>query len=356
MTERQHSRWDWAGPAVGLLWLAFPIASMAGQGATPAQIVLAAAGSLTYAWLFIARGARQEREWRPGEDVAVIGAMTAIAIVLTLAIGAEWAMLFVFVTVPGGLRLPPDRAFWLVLALVALAAGLSLTDPEIGSDVAVTWAAATFGTGLLFISLGRVLAANAELKRARAELAEHAVAEERLRFARDLHDLLGHSLSVIALKAELAGRLLRARPAEAAEHVADVERVARSALAEVRDAVSGYRRPTLAGEVAGARVALAAAGIEAEVSAGDEPLDAEAEAVLAWAVREGTTNVIRHSGARRVRIVVDGSSAEIADDGRGGDGSGHGLDGLRERAERLGGRLEAGPRAGGGFGLRVTLP
>ena len=104
---------------------------------------------------------------------------------------------------------------------------------------------------------------NQELQEARAELALSAVARERERFARDLHDLLGHSLSVIALKAELAGRLLPERPEQAAREVGEVEDVARAALVEVRQAVSGYRRPTLEGELTGARMALSAAGIEA---------------------------------------------------------------------------------------------
>ena len=128
---------------------------------------------------------------------------------------------------------------------------------------------------------------NRELCEARAELALSAVAAERERFARDLHDLLGHSLSVIAIKSELAGRLLPGSPERAAAEVADVEHVARQALREVREAVSGYRRPTLDDELEGARVALSAAGIDAEFERAPVPLDPEVEAVLAWAVREG---------------------------------------------------------------------
>jgi two-component system sensor histidine kinase DesK len=376
MNEDRESVWDWLGPLLGLLWLSFPIAAMAGEPQSRADIALAVVLGLVFGWLFVTRGPRTCTSPRR-DDYLLIAVMAAIAALLTGAVGSEWAILFALVAVPNGLRLAPAQAFWSLWVLVALAGGLSLAGGGQGADEAATWAATTFGTGLLFIALGRALDANRKLRRAQAELAHHAVEEERLRFARDLHDLLGHSLSVIALKAELAGRLLPDRPADAAQHVGELESVARSALAEVREAVSGYRRPTLAGEVAGARVALEAAGIDTEVVADGEPGDPEAEAVLAWAVREGTTNVIRHSGASRVRIVVDGRSADIEDDGGdgsptglaslgaiaqgailplGGDMSGHGLAGLRERAERLGGRLEAGPRADGGFGLRVTLP
>jgi two-component system sensor histidine kinase DesK len=198
-------------------------------------------------------------------------------------------------------------------------------------------------------------------------MARLAVAEERLRFARDLHDLVGHSLSVIALKAELAERLLQRDPARAAEHVTDVKDVARTALGEVREAVSGYRQPTLVDELAGARMALRAAGIDAELQGSEVELPPDVEALLAWTVREGTTNIIRHSGARSCRIAVRPglamASAEVVDDGAGAvfgdDGekpSGNGLAGLRERAAQLAGRVEAGAAPEGGFRLRVTVP
>jgi two-component system sensor histidine kinase DesK len=205
---------------------------------------------------------------------------------------------------------------------------------------------------------------NDELDDARAELARLAVAEERERFARDLHDLLGHSLSLIALKTELAGRLLREHPDDAARELSDAENVARQALSEVREAVSGYRRPTLDGELAGARMALTAAGIEMVLQPVDSALDPDSEAVLAWAVREGVTNVIRHSDARSctVRVTADQARAEVevADDGVGpavlNGHSGSGLSGLDQRARDLGGALEAGARPEGGFRLLVTVP
>jgi two-component system sensor histidine kinase DesK len=207
---------------------------------------------------------------------------------------------------------------------------------------------------------------NEELGRARAELARMAVAEERERFARDLHDLLGHSLSVIALKAELAGRLLPDRAQEAAGEIAELEEVARGALSEVRDAVSGYRQPTLDDELAGAQMALSAAGIKAEVVRSPAALDPAVEGILAWAVREGATNVIRHSGAHHCKMTISSTpgdaGVEVVDDGLGSaatrrnGGSGHGLEGLEERARSMHGRLEAGAAPGGGYRLAVTLP
>ena len=192
---------------------------------------------------------------------------------------------------------------------------------ETDAGTIISISATTLGIGVLFVALGGVIRANIELREARAELAELAVAEERLRFARDLHDLLGQSLSLIALKAQLAGRLLPDRPEEASKHITDLQDVSREALREVREAVAGYRSPTLSGELAGARMALEAAGIEARFDHPEVSLPPAVEAVLAWTVREGATNVIRHSGAQHATIRIDpglaAASAEILDDGPG---------------------------------------
>jgi two-component system sensor histidine kinase DesK len=209
---------------------------------------------------------------------------------------------------------------------------------------------------------GRLLIeANQQLSLAREQIARLAVGEERLRFARDLHDLLGHSLSVIALKSELTGRLIHRTPGLAAHEVEDIEKVARDALREVREAVAGYRQPTLAAELAGAREAMTAAGIECRVDEQHTGLPTAIEAVLAWTVREGVTNVMRHSGAKRcvIRILSkDGrATVDIIDDGRGGLAEpGSGLHGLDERVRERGGTLTAESLPHEGFRLRVTLP
>jgi two-component system sensor histidine kinase DesK len=216
-----------------------------------------------------------------------------------------------------------------------------------------------------------------KLNQTRAELARTAVAEERLRISRDLHDLLGHSLSLIALKSELAGRMIESDPQRAAKEIAELEAVARRSLAEVRQAVTGYRQPSLAAELAAARRMLASAGIDCRVDApGSYDLPPEVDALLAWTVREGSTNIVRHSGAQHagIRVTLAGASAsaELTDDGAGppaGRGTfaggqpgaaagpaGSGLAGLAERAARLGGTLQAGAGARGGFRVRVTVP
>jgi two-component system sensor histidine kinase DesK len=201
-----------------------------------------------------------------------------------------------------------------------------------------------------------------DLRLAREEIARLAVSEERLRFARDLHDLLGHSLSVVVLKAELAGRLATTAPDRAAEEMADVERVAREALREVRDAVAGYRQPSLDQELEGARQILQSAGVLARFEPVAGPLPATLDATMAWALREGVTNVVRHSGARHAEVLLSRDNGqvhlELLDDGKGCDGCepGNGLRGLRERVEARDGSLESGARAEGGFRLAVTMP
>jgi two-component system, NarL family, sensor histidine kinase DesK len=346
-----------------LLWLAIPIADLANQDPSGLEIAGAVVGMVAFAIVFL------DAAWRPvtHEDIRRVlvrtGLALALAIAMTLTLVPSFALMFVLAAVGAGIRLPPRLGVPAVLATTVLAVVASAlggaTDGQVGS-----WGVTTLAMGILFVAFGRLIVANLELRAARAELAQRAVAEERERFSRDLHDLLGHSLSVIALKAELADRTLPDHPERAEREVRQIQSVAREALAEVRQTVSGYRLPTLEGELAGARMALEAAGIEADLASERIALPPEAEAVLAWTVREGTTNVIRHSNARHASIrILPGlvaASAEVVDDGRGANGGppdgGHGLAGLRERAERLGGEVEAGTGAAGGFRLRVSVP
>ena len=215
--------------------------------------------------------------------------------------------------------------------------------------------------GAAGIAARLLIEANQQLSLAREQIARLAVGEERLRFARDLHDLLGHSLSVIALKSELAGRLIKRSPGLAEHEVEDIESVARTALREVREAVAGYRQPTLKAEIAGAREAMTAAGIECRVEDQTAGLPPAVEAVLAWTVREGATNVLRHSKASRCSIRIaqkDGNATvDVIDDGRGGTPEpGSGLRGLEERVRERGGNLTAEPLPHEGFRLSVALP
>ena len=201
-----------------------------------------------------------------------------------------------------------------------------------------------------------------EADAARETQARLAVAEERLRFSRDLHDLLGHSLSLIAVKSELAMRLAEDDPARARAEMADVRRAAREALREVRAAVRGYRAVELDAELAGMRAVLEAAGVRCEVGDPPEDLPPQVRSVLAWVIREGATNVIKHAEASRCAVTIAryGGSVvlEMTNDGARPSRRppGTGLDGLTERVERLGGTLTAGHRDRGGFLLRAVVP
>ena len=189
-----------------------------------------------------------------------------------------------------------------------------------------------------------------------------AADEERLRLARDLHDLLGHSLSLITIKSQLARRLLAPDDSPAALEVADIERVARQSLQDVRHAVDGYRQPSFAAALVGAQAALDAAGIHSTIEQTAGTLPTGVDTALAWAVSEGVTNVIRHSraGACSIRLTRDGREArlEITDNGAptGTNTPGNGLRGLRERAAARGGRVDAGPLPQGGFRVQIFVP
>ncbi|MFC3999781.1 sensor histidine kinase [Nocardiopsis sediminis] len=230
---------------------------------------------------------------------------------------------------------------------------------------AILWAALMLGANRGTLFLWDIASEALAARDARARL---AVSEERLRFARDMHDLLGHSLSGIAVKSELGARLAERDPERAAREMADVQRLAREALREVRAAVSGYREVDLAAEVAGVRAVLGAAGIRSTVDVPeDDTLPADSAALAAWVVREGATNALRHSNARScdlsvrrgeravvIEVYNDGVRADAVDPS--GPRYGNGLSGLAERVAAAGGSLSASPTGDGGFLLRAVLP
>ncbi|MFI5861897.1 sensor histidine kinase [Streptomyces sp. NPDC051546] len=356
--------------SVWLVYLGAPVTDLISGGHSLGVRLLGWLGLAAFvAWylLLVFRTGRQTETRRVLFSVSVLAAQ---ATVLSLSLGREWLVLFVYVAIASGAALPGEVSRWTVPGATALLTATALTVPGGQAYLAGLLIPALMG-GFAMVGIRTMIRTTIELRRARATVAQLAANEERLRMARDLHDLLGHSLSLITLKSELAGRMLPGRPEEAARQVADIEQVSRQAMVDVREAVSGYRRPTLPGELAGARTALTAAGILADLpSDGPGQLPEEVESALAWALREAVTNVVRHSGAARctvtlaTRQTLAGPVAEltVTDDGGAGPCTpGNGLTGLTERLASVGGTLTAGPagqraRDRPGFRLRASVP
>ena len=228
-----------------------------------------------------------------------------------------------------------------------------------GITAAMSMVAASVGGGNLAYRLNAQK--DAALRLSHDEVRKLAATAERERIGRDLHDLLGHTLSLIALKSELARKLFARDPDAARREIDDVERIARDALAQVRHAVSGIRAAALAGELASARLLLECAGVRFDYVGFESELPAKHENCLALALREAVTNIQRHSGATQAqaRFALDGGMVQLTvhDDGRGGIGAhGHGLSGMRERVTTLGGSLRIESRHGQGTSLIVRLP
>ncbi|WP_412077319.1 sensor histidine kinase [Streptomyces xanthophaeus] len=255
---------------------------------------------------------------------------------------------------------PPVAALGTGLAVLGL--GLEPTE-AVGYAVGVLVGSLFFGATCGFSAW--LLDTVHELDRSREALARLAVAEERLRFGRDLHDVMGRNLAVIALKSELAVQLARRERPEAVDQMIEVQRIARESQREVRDVVRGYREADLAVELEGARGVLSAAGMDCRVDLqGARELPSEVQSALGWVVREATTNVLRHGDAQNcvirltapeaggVTLVVENDGAPETPSGPPGSG----LAGLRERLAALDGTLQAGPVDGGRFRLRAEIP
>ncbi|MER6524798.1 histidine kinase [Streptomyces sp. NPDC001508] len=354
----------WIG--VWLIFLKSPVENLLRGRHSAGGTVAGAIGLVAFVGVYLTLLFRNVGRPRPARVAGLLLAVLGVlAPVLALTLGGPWLGLFVYLSVACGATLPPRVAYG---AIPASAAVMYLVGTHIGDEAtARDLLLLQLLIGFAMSGVGQLVRTTIELRKARATVAQLAANEERLRLARDLHDLLGHSLSLITLKSELAGRMLPAHPDRAAQQVADIERVSRQALVDVREAVTGYRRPRLAAELAGAQVALTAAGVTAQMPA--EPdlagVPEDAESALAWSLREAVTNVVRHSGAQRcaVRVLrrqtLDGPVLELCveDNGAGGSGMGpgNGLTGLTERLEKAGGTLEAG-RVKHGFRLVARVP
>jgi len=253
--------------------------------------------------------------------------------------------------------LPTRAALAAVLLLAGATQALTMLVP--GWQPLPSLLLSIFLAAVAMWGVSQLIRRNIDLSLAREENARLAVQEERNRVARDLHDILGHSLTVITVKAELAGRLMDVDPERARAEVADLERLSRDALVDVRRAVEGYRELTLPGELARARAALQAAEIDADLPTSTDVVPGDLRELFAWGVREGVTNVIRHSAATRCTIRLTPDTVEVLDNGRGPsdaevlERSGNGLRGLQERATALGAMLMTRTVEPQGFSMQI---
>ena len=341
--------------ATALAFLAFPLSDLLSGRLSAGSAIVAAAGLAAFAagfvrlfWILPSKATE-----RRGEGGALLVALSAVAVGLSIAFGGEWLGLLVYLSIALALALPTRLA---LVGISAVAAAAVAITGEL--DVAVQ----VIAFGVILVAVRRLMELVRELEATRAQVAELAAREERLRLSRDMHDLLGHNLSLIALKSQLARKLIGRDAGAAEREVHDIESVARSSLEEARAAVRGLRRASLAAELDAAREALETAGLEVRIH-GAEPLPAAVETLLGFTAREGATNVIRHSGASRCEIVVrrvgEVAELEVRDDGVGAAGEGDkgsGLRGLAERMAETGGTLDAEPAEGGGFRLVARVP
>ncbi|OIK02677.1 two-component sensor histidine kinase [Streptomyces sp. MUSC 14] len=350
-----------------LPWLLMGMGSFSNllQGKTPNPLIgglgLALFNSL-YVYVTFRSFDRRKREAVSTRVALVIMALVTTG--LALGYGGNWLLFFPLLGLATGAAM---RGPWLGRTGILLAsyagAIAGVRDGSNAADIAY----GTFLSSMVTAAILGLSEAVRELRAAREELARRAVEKERMRFSRDLHDLLGHTLSVIVVKSEAARRLAPRDMDAALGQIADIESVGRQALTEIREAVTGYREGSLATELTRARSALSAASIEPRVRQSGVPLAPQTEALLGWVVREAVTNVVRHSDASRCEITVESGAEQarltVTDNGTGRPVSrpepgigGTGLKGLTERLAAAGGSLSAGPSPRGGFTVTAELP
>ncbi|MCX3058695.1 sensor histidine kinase, partial [Streptomyces beihaiensis] len=300
-------------------WLLMGLGALSNlfQGGTPDPWI-GGAGLLAFnsLYIYVVFRAFHQRTRRAASTRVALAAMTLLTCGLGGAYGDSWLSLFPLLGLAVGAIARGPRVGQVALALTGLAAAVAAL--RVGWD-AITVGYTTFLSTMVTAAILSLSEAVRELREAREELARQAVEKERMRFSRDLHDLLGHTMSVVVVKAEAARRLAPLDLEASLGQISDIESVGRQALTEIREAVTGYREGSLETEFDRARSVLTAAGVEPAVSRSGPPLPPRAEALLGWVVREAVTNVVRHASATRCEIRVTGGPERarltVTDDG-----------------------------------------
>lgn len=358
-------RWGFA--AVWLLFLIYPVASVISSDTlstaerTVTLIVLgcfAAVYVLSCVYVLFRRGLADDVRLRLSIIVFVL--LIALAGAAMVTIGQE-----VFALAPYLMALSAFAfALPIAVATCVLLLGAAILVPEMvdgwSLDTSIVVMLLVVGPTLLAV---RALRSREELREQSAAAARQlneqlAVVAERERVARDVHDILGHSLTVMTVKSELAGRLVDVDPAAAKAELADLHRISREALAEIRATVGGLRSPDLATELLSARTALVAAQIDPSLPDDVGLVEPASRVLFAWTLREAVTNIVRHSCATQARVTLAPRSIQVTDNGIGlqGPADGNGLRGLRERVRDAGGTLRVAGDDGAGTTIEVQLP
>ncbi len=353
---RSKGKWYWFSILFVLLYIPTVIYDVAvsDRGVVARTVLVLLLVAYGVGWMVAPRWL-----WSSGSDnfnTLVCLALTAICLVVVFWLGMSSAGLLVYIMSTVAMALPAWRAIVIDgSVLLALATTMYLTQdlPRDGGELATL-----LSISLGMLAVGRMMRANRALSLAQEEIAALARTEERGRLARDLHDILGHSLTTITLKAGVARRLLESSSADRAlEEIREIEHLTRQALGDVRATASGYREVSLSAEVVGARAALHAAGVEADLPNAVDNVRPELQGVFGYVLREAITNVLRHAAATRCSARLGDTWLEVRDNGRGaGVGvPGTGLKGLAERLAPHGGTVLAGPLADGGYRLRAEV-
>ncbi|WP_288047842.1 histidine kinase [Nocardia sp.] len=359
------NRRSWFGALIAVAWLSYLIGPIVRNWREGEHANAAWASVTLFAYAAVILGSfvvfRDTRRRDPLVDPPVdhrvwpvLAAMTLCTVVLVALLGAAALPTAIYISVVAIFHLPSRESGYVsvVVVLAMLLVPVALPDLRgvpfyVAFVPLVIWAARHLG-----------LRGERLSELARRQKAELAIVAERNRVARDVHDILGHSLTVITVKTELAQRLLDVDIERARAELADVERLAREALGGVRDTVGGLREVTLRAELANAASALAAADIAADLPDPANLPDGDNE-LFGWVLREAVTNVVRHSAARHCTVIVTATSIDVIDDGRGlgpDAGTGSGLAGLRERTRAAGATMALSIPAGGGAHVAVTVP
>ena len=356
-TQDPWERFGWIMGAIWLVFLFFPLAAAITADTTWAGHAFAVVAILGFAVVYVYGFVRIGRTetWTQVNRLGwrVLAVLVMLIGTAALVIGVHALGMVTFVVAFAMLTLP-------------LAAALGIGVAGVGAAVLVPLSLGVLEETWFFVPIVSMVGVATAVVRVldqrgakhREMAAEMALVAERERVARDVHDVLGHTLTVVAVKAELAQRLLDADPERANAELAQIQSLTREALAEIRATVAGLRVARLADELDSAAAALADAGVAADLPADPSIVDPRHRIVLAWVLREAATNVVRHSAARCCTVEIGSSMLSVTDDGRGfaGRQEGNGLRGVRERVAGAGGKLSVGPGPDGrGTNVRVEL-